>query len=527
MKPFDMSTITRPEDLYGRAELLKRLTALARRNDNVQIIGSRRFGKTCVLRCMHTILREEETVYPIYIDIKAEGIKDTINVYKYLISILLEHLYNDDIFTEAERFCGVELTPCNDWTDIYEYLQEKNVSLVKSQKLFSEIVNTFAELMGKNILFMFDEYEYMFKFSFTSPEGFMKLRTLSTSTLENGIHPLSFWIAGSKTWDEFCTLIGSGELNVINATENILPISFENFSDMWKHDCESIDDDELRNSINMSMKKAFEASGGVPFYAKQIGSYYVSKRQFPTYQVISDYLSEIESGLQPQEKKILDELRKGPKVFQKSNFITNLEIHGLIAINIKSAQHSIPIGFYLDYLKANQQDKSLLITNEEVTRKHVKKITDLVENINKTYYNKNKKYKFIFEPVNDSASLEEDLRIVCYDKEQFRDFCSALYRYYLERSKDDENNLGGRLPKGYRWNKFYRIVDMCRHTFGGGHEIDMFEIRQGQLTKADVLRELTGTSNEPYKAEEFAKLQLSILLRFIDELERINESIRK
>lgn len=525
MKPFDMSTITRPESLYGRDDLLKRLTALARRNDNVQIIGSRRFGKTCVLRCMYTILRNEKSIYPIYVDIKSDAIKDTINVYKYLISVLVEHLYRDDIFTKPEKLSGIELTPCDDWTEIYEYLQQENVSLVKSQKLFSEIVNTFAELMEKNILIMFDEYEYMFKFSFNSPEGFMKLRTLSTSTLDNGIHPLSFWIAGSKTWDEFCTLIGSGELNVINATENILPISFDDFSKFWMQECESIEECELRTSLTAFVRKTYDASGGVPFYAKQIGSYYLSNGHFPTYNVISNYLSEIESGLHPQEKKILDELRKGPKVFAMSNFITNLEIHGLITIDPKSNQCSIPIGFYLDYLKANQLDKSLLITKETVVRQYVKQITDLVENINKTY--KNKKDAYMFEPVNDSASLEDDLRVVCYDKDQFKDFCSALYRFYLERSKDEEQGLGGRLPKGFRWNRFHKIVDMCRHTFGGGHEIDMFEIRQGQLNKADVLKELLGSDNEPYKAEEFAMLQQQILVRCIKELEAINVHIRK
>ena len=523
--PFDNSTITRPENLYGRGDLLKRLTAYARRNDNVQIIGSRRFGKTCVLRCMYTILRKEKSIYPIYVDIKSDAIKETINVYKYLISVLVEHLYRDDIFTKPEKLSGIELTPCARWTEIYEYLQEQNVSRVRSQDLFSELVNTFAELMKKKILFMFDEYEYMLKSSFDSPAGFMKIRTLSTLTLDNGIHPLNYWIAGSKEWNEFCSLIGSGEMNVISAVESILPISFDGFTELWKNECENIEDSELRTSACAMLKKVYDASGGVPFYAKLIGSYYLSNGHFPSYNVISNYLSEIESGLQPQEKKILDELRKGPKVFAMSKSLTNLEKHGLIAIDPKSNQCSIPIGFYMDYLKANQQDKSLLILNETTTRKQVKQITDLVENINKTY--NNKKNKFIFEPVNDSASLEEDMRIVCYDKGQFSDFCSAIYRFYLERSKDEAIGRSGRLPREFRWSKFCKIVDTCRHTFGGGHEIDMFAVYPGQLTKADVLQELLGSANEPYRAEDFAMLQQQILVRCIKELEAINEHIRK
>ena len=525
MKPFEMSTITRPENLFGRAELLKRLTALARRNDNVQIIGSRRFGKTCVLRCMYTILRSEETVYPIYFDMKADAIKGTENVYKYLISVLVEHLYKDGHFKQPEKFSSVVIIPCDDWTTIFENLQQANVSLVKAQKMFVDIVNFFAELIGKNILFMFDEYEFMFKFGFDRPEGFMKLRTLSTSTLHNELHPFSFWIAGGKPWDAFCTLIGSGELNVINATEHILPITYDSFQEMWRSECELIEEEDLKGKVLSHKDEVYKASGGVPFYAKQIGAHFVSKLQFPTYQVLSTYFSEITSGLHPQEVKILDILQKSPKDFPPSLYITDLEIHGLIAIDEKSRQYRIPIGFYVQYLKANQQDKSQLVTREETVQQYVKKITGLVENINNTC--RNKKGEYIFEPVNDSASLEEDLRTVCYDKNKFQDFCQAMYKYYLERSKIQGGKIGEKLPQSFQHNEFRKIVDACRHSFGGAHEIDVFEASYYSFTKEDVLEKLLGSKNEPNSPKEFALLQEKMLIKFIENLNRLNDYVRK
>ena len=524
MKPFDMSTITCPENLFGREDLLKRLSALARRNDNVQIIGSRRFGKTCVLRCMHTILRKEDSVYPIYVDMKADGIRKTCNVYMYLSSILIEQLYKDKIYTHQEKIASIEILPCDDWTSIYEQLQNSAISLVKAQKIFSELVNTFAELMEKNILFLFDEYEFMFKYGFDSPEGFMKLRTLSTSTLGNGIHPFSFWIAGSKTWDVFCTLIGSGELNVINTTEYILPITYEDFSSMWDHECALIEDETIKNLVSSHKKRAFEASGGVPFYAKLIAANTINTEAFPTYRILSTYFSEIESGLHPSEMQVLDVLFKTPKAFPQSSIIKNLEDHGLILLNLKTGQYSVPIVFFVEYLKARQQDKTLMISKDTIIRQYVDKITKLVENINSTYHNK--KDEYLFGLVNDNDSLINDLRTVCSDKDQFKDFCSALYKYYLERTKKDGKNRE-KLPKEFRYSRFANIVDMFRHTFGGGHEIDMLELQNWQKSKSDMLFELTGSRNEPNSAEEFSKLQQTILTMFIKELESINDHIRK
>lgn len=523
MKAFDTSTIIQPEKLFGRKDLLSRLTISAKRNDNVQIIGSRRFGKTCVLKCMETKLLKNSSIFPIYIDMKADAIRGTENVYRYLIAILVAQLFSAGVFTQKEVVNKVEIEPTDDWTDIYESLQ--NVSLVKTQKLFADLVNMFADMMGKNILFMFDEYEYMFRCGFDRPEGFMKLRNLSTS-IYNNIRPFSFWIAGNLTWNAFCTSIGSGELNVINTEEHILSLTFDDFSAMWDYECQHIDDIEVRNELVKFKQKVYECSGGIPFYAKQIGTYYLKEKKFPTHHILTNYFKEIDNRLHPDQKKILNELRKTPKHFYQSDFITDLEIHGLIRYDIKTCKYFIPIGFYAEHLKAVQLNKTVQ-TPSPTLQRQVKEITDLIENINKTYHNKqNGKKEYMFIPVNDGASLENDLRIECTSKEKFAVFCSALYRIYLERSKG-ENAIGEKLPQKHRYSDFRKIVDTCRHTFGGGHEFDTFQAYPGQLSKVNVLKMLVNSENEPYKVEEFIELQNALLKKFIDELKAINEIIRK
>ena len=93
----------------------------AKRNDNVQIIGSRRFGKTCVLKCMETKLLNSSSTFPIYIDIKADAIRGTENVYRYLIAILVAQLFSAGVFTQKEVVNKVEIEPVSvDGTKFYE-----------------------------------------------------------------------------------------------------------------------------------------------------------------------------------------------------------------------------------------------------------------------------------------------------------------------------------------------------------------------------------------------------------------------
>lgn len=175
--PFQVKDICNPQELYGREKLIENLVVAAKLKQNTNIIGARRFGKTCVLKSVCTLLKEQDdiSVYPVYIDIKTSDIKGTDAVYRYLIGILVESLYNNGLFTDTEKFGSVEITPCGDWTEIAESLE--HLSSTRIQSIFQRLVYWLADLLDKTILFMIDEYEYLFKYALDSTSGFMKLRT--------------------------------------------------------------------------------------------------------------------------------------------------------------------------------------------------------------------------------------------------------------------------------------------------------------------------------------------------------------
>ena len=58
--PFQVKDISNPSELFGREKLLENLVVAARLKQNTNIIGARRFGKTCVLKSVSTLLKEKD-----------------------------------------------------------------------------------------------------------------------------------------------------------------------------------------------------------------------------------------------------------------------------------------------------------------------------------------------------------------------------------------------------------------------------------------------------------------------------------
>ena len=193
------------------------------------LLGDASVGKTCLLKSIITDIKlsNDIKVYPIYLDFKTEDIKGTDAAYRYMISSLVVSLKSDNIFTTEENFGLIKIKPSDDWTDIDEQLLQ--LSSVRLQTCLKKIVTFFAAILDKTILFVIDEYEYLFKYVLDSPASFMKLRDLSTSVIDNDLRPFIFWISGALNWDHLCSVIGSGECNPISATEYVTPISKEDF----------------------------------------------------------------------------------------------------------------------------------------------------------------------------------------------------------------------------------------------------------------------------------------------------------
>ncbi len=518
--------ITNPKDLFGREQLLKQLQQLANNRNTVSIIGLRRFGKTSILKCLEFSLSNDPdaNVYPLYFDFKEVSsiVKGTENVYRYMIAKFVERLFIDNHFTHSAIFKKKKIKPSDDWTDVFEDL--KDVNPVRIQSLFEEIVSFFSEYVGKTVIFFFDEYEHLFRFSFDQPEGFMKLRNFSSKVIHNNILPFSFFVCGAISWEHLCTITGSGELNCIDHSTYIAPIDKGDFESMWISEANKIENCNLE--ILNGTEYSFQSSGGVPFYAKIIGSNWVIKNKKPPYFILKSYFQEMLNSLTNEEQSILNELAKGPKNYKPSKYVSELFEKGLITKN--GGNFEIRIGFLKEYIMSiqNEQIKSEKVTTvaEELTEK----IANLIITINKT--NKTKKGTYIFEPINDEAALLKDLRTSCISAELFSDFANSLYKIVFERTKKKVagsdivlKKLPSPFSKGYQ---FIDIVDIMRHSLGGSHLEGTFTYRPGQMRKEQMLKILINSRNEPNTPEEFLALQIATLGHFETELNKLNAIVR-
>ncbi len=520
--------ITNPNELFGREDLLNQLISLANNRYCVSITGLRRFGKTSLLKCVETILKNEANskAYPIYFDFKNVGsiIKGTDNTYRYMIANLVSDLTQSGYFEGETSFSKITIKSSNNWKDIYEDLKE--ISSVRIQGLLEEIIVLFSDLIDKSILFLIDEYEWLFRFSFDNPVGFMKLRTLSSTPLQNGKIPFCFWISGAISWDYLCSLTGSGELNVIDGPPIYLStIENESFQKMWENECRKIEND--KSNIKEAGEFVFQATGGIPFYGKVLGGSIISTGEKPSFLVLKSYFKEMLSSLQNEEIQVLNELAKSPRTYKNSKFIIELSEKGLI--KMVGRNYEIQSAFFREYINSTlDQITNLKIEIISESHRITDRITGQIININNTF--KNKTGKYIFEPVNDDAALFKDLRTPCYSLELFSDFASSLYKIVFEKTKENKNGIDitkARFPNSYKKdNKFIEIVDILRHSLGRGHIMDSFTQRQGQMTKVQMLKILTGNINEPNSPDDLYNLQISILKLFESELIKLNTIVR-
>ena len=520
--PFQVKDINNPQELFGRQQLIEKLIVAAKLKQNVNIIGARRFGKTCVLKTMHTVLRRDDisiAVYPIYLDVKATDIhKNTGDVYRYFIGKLVESLYKDRIFTETEKFGKIEISPSDDWTDIIEDL--KNLSNPKTQSLFEKIVKWFSEFMEKTLLFMIDEYEYLFIEALEKSSGFMMLRKLSADSLENGLRPFCFWLTGATTWETLIQKVpGSGEANTISYTDFVTPLSKDDFHKMWIYECEMVDEPEKKSLLLSAESFAYEKSGGVAFYGKNvIAAHIYSTGCNPDYTICQSYFSELTSkALNQGSYRLLKELAGGPKKLISSKTRDELENLGLIKLQSKGC-HVLTIGFLTDYIKRELADAPAQQLSQ--TDALTKDITDLIEKINNQ--RKNHHQPMIFPPITDGASLEYKLRTPCKSKDQLSDFTSALYKYYFERLKQFRQEFSR-----YFNSSFTKCVDIARHSLGGGHEMDIFNQHSGQYTRTDLLVEIMGSADELSSPQDYQHFQIEMLKRFKSTLSSLFNDLRQ
>jgi hypothetical protein len=508
--------ITITTELFGRTKEMEFLIGYAKRRSCVQIIGPRRFGKTSLLKCLESHFNKIENtdIYPLYIDFTevASEVVGTVNVYRYLISLVVSKISSEKLFEEPEQFRGITIKPSNYWEDTYELL--KDISSSRLQEILKEVVTFFSDLIDKTFLFLFDEYEYLFKYGFDQPTGFTTLRNFSSKLNEKGKNPFVFFIAGGMTWEKLCSITKSGELNVIDQIIRVTPIQKDEFIKLWNHELSFIENPtkELIEGSDF----AFKSSGGVPFYGKTIGNFWVSNNVKPSFNILQSHFNEILNSLELEQRDVLNNLIKAPASVRESENVLELKANGIILKKNNLYEHSII--FLKDYLLSIYAQPTKKVSDLPLSFALTDQITDYISNINSTCFNKGKDY--IFDVLNEDESLYRDLRIPVQDRNQVVQFACSLYRILWEKTKENDINKA-KLPKHFtKNNRFMNLVNIMRHTLGKGHLYEKMTIGN-QMSKEEMYQMLLGTKNEPINPEDFLKIQIETLKLFLVELKKL------
>ena len=157
--PFRTNGIENPKLLFGRQEELQNLCDYAAGLHQVEIIGTRRFGKTCLVKSFVSLQKENTNskVYPIYLDPYTDGIRGTANVYRYITAKILSNLYIDGYIDETILALDeYKITPNKKWEKVYKRL-ENVADEIDQICIFDEALEIFSEQLKQTFLLIFDE----------------------------------------------------------------------------------------------------------------------------------------------------------------------------------------------------------------------------------------------------------------------------------------------------------------------------------------------------------------------------------
>lgn len=524
--PFSNHTIKVKSELFGREGLLKKLVnAVDIYHYNVNIVGCRRFGKTCVLEVLNSVIREspDSRSYPIYIDAKSWNIGQnsngkigTANVYKYLLAILLESLTKDGVLKEEVKDRDCAYVPIKNRHLFYQSLGRDCDSSIADS--FADAVRFFSCKMGKTIAFLFDEYEFLMTKAFGESTGFQTLRKLSAEDID-GFRPCSFLVAGAVTWEHLCSSIGSKELNTIGAhIHYVKPLKRDAFEQYWQAECEKIDEEDLRKRMLDKCDFVYRQSGGVVFHANDIGGcMLVNDGEYPdNYRAV---LEEVFESLNFRQKETLLSVAIAPDTVQGGGDLVYLRSMGLVSPDALAVTIKLLNDWILSDSRYNPRERGSYL---EVV---ADEINDLIATINNTIYNKG--YTYMFTPQNEDAELIKYTRKASADKASFGKFIDAVWKTHYEKTKDE---ISGRnkenLPAAFKRTQFTDIVGTLRHTYSGHLYGPKFIMPEGRLTKEDALYALVGSKNEPFGEQEFLTLQKAVLDMYKTELMGILDEVK-
>ena len=519
MEPFIVNNVIEDVNcLYGRSKCIDALVSCAKRRENAGIIGARRFGKTSLLKSMLSYIEShpELNALPIYFDVKDDftGIhKDTPQVYYTLAAILAKKMCEKGILQEGNynisRRCILDVS-----TDLSDMIVQMSSWHSEYQtKAFFNLTDEVCK-HGKYVLLLLDEIDSLLLDALNTASDFGRIRGAATDKSEK----LAFWIAGTSSWKSITTSIGSPELNCGLEQIRLSSLDKEDFSAMWRYECSLIEDKGLCQQLISLEDVIYSKTGGVPYYAKYIGSSFLNGTitEMPDYSILRDYLMGVYESkyMTETERSALKILAKGPKVFGNDvpDGVNSLYIKGLVEIsNIE--EYYIAIQYLADYINAINTNR-ILETSPDIEKKEreilVDEIMRLRVEINKSYKNNSP-----FVPSDEDTIDFNNLKIPCYDESALFAFATSLYKLYYEGS-----GKGNRLPVGFHDNDFSKMVRFLRHKCDHQNCIS-------DLMDDDELYDMINNGNHPISPEHFKNIQSNILLLFKDELLSMQEKSPK
>lgn len=292
----------------------------------------------------------------------------------------------------------------------------------------------------------------------------------------------------------------------------------------------------------MSMaKEVFDASGGVPFYAKTIGKELL-KTDYPhelpssSYTVLRDHFAKIKENkfMKESEYNYLMKLAKGPIVFDGivPDEMESLKEKGLVIENAGS--YSIPIRFFREYLLSSSietGDASNSCNVKEEIPILVDEIFRLRDNVCKiwtkhelwtTLRTDGKSYPPFVSSMEDYKEINA-LKQISNDEASYGSFAGALHRVYYEGSKKSMN-----LPKGFGpWERygfpgesvseFAMMVNVNRHMFLHRE----YKHRENISMSDEDFLKIINKGKRPETPKDFMLMQYHLLQKCKEELHRM------
>lgn len=508
MEPFIVNCdITNVKELFCREKEINSLISFARRKENVGIIGARRFGKTCLLKSMESYISEhpEINAIPVYFDVKSQTTihKNTSEVYYTLASLVAKRMCEMGMLREGDfklsRRCTLDVS--TDFLDMKvqmstwypEYQQQALFSLADE-----------ASKNNKYVLLLLDEIDALLLDALNTASDFGRIRGAALDKSNK----LKIWIAGTAPWKAITTNIGSPELNC-----GIKPIILSSsdaidFNKMWESECSLIEDGELKDKLMSMADSVFGKTGGIPYYAKFIGSCFINGtiESLPDYTILRDYISEIYNSrfMTESERSVLNILSDGAKSFE----LIPDDVNALISKGLVSECNDscfIVFGYMSDYLKAIASNATLQISsNIEKTEREsiVDEIKRLWDSVIRSFQDAP------FKPTGEDSINFDILKEECCNNSGLIAFSTSLCKLYYEGSEK-----GKRLPSDFYTHDFCNMIRALRNK--SDHTSIEYEARQMSDKK---LSSLINNGVWPYNKEHFICAQMNILKMFRAEL---------